>query len=73
MAYWAYENWVANGHRVTVHVDICSFCNCGNGVHGGGRTANGEWHGPYENYDAARDAVAKVDVAIRNCLKCSPR
>jgi hypothetical protein len=42
--YWAYENWRANGHRVTVHDAACRFCNHGNGLNGGTRADNGTWH-----------------------------
>ena len=35
--FWAYENWVAAGHRATVHRSECGFGNDGAGVHGGRR------------------------------------
>lgn len=43
MHYYAYENWRAHGHRVTVHRATCSFCNEGKGVAGGTRKDNGRW------------------------------
>ncbi|HSZ40082.1 MAG TPA: DUF2721 domain-containing protein [Trebonia sp.] len=43
--FWAYENWVAAGHRATVHRGERGFCNNGAGVHGGGQTRNGRWPG----------------------------
>lgn len=42
--FWAYENWRAHGHRVTVHSAECPYCNFGRGVRGGTRADNGKWH-----------------------------
>ena len=41
--YWAYENWRADGHRMTVHASHCPFCKDGQGVRGGTARANGAW------------------------------
>ncbi len=42
--FWAYENWRAHGHRVTVHQSDCPYCMDGHGVAGGTRKDNGKWH-----------------------------
>jgi hypothetical protein len=44
MIFYAYENWRAHGHRVTVHTASCAFCNDGRGARGGSRADNGKWH-----------------------------
>ena len=42
--FWAYENWRAHGHRVTIHSAGCAYCNDGQGLRGGTRADNGKWH-----------------------------
>lgn len=71
MEYWAYENWVAHGHRVTIHRGDCGHCNFGAGTHGGGRTRNGMWHGPFRSAGDARAAVRGGGVEVRNCGHCA--
>jgi hypothetical protein len=71
-AFWVYENWTAQGHRATVHRANCSFCNNGRGVHGGGQTRNGRWHGPFSSSEDAASAVCASGAAIRECARCNP-
>jgi hypothetical protein len=67
--FWAYENWRAHGHRATIHRADCGSCNQGAGVHGGGQTPNGKWHGPFRSSDDARSAVSH-GVEVRECTRC---
>jgi hypothetical protein len=59
MAYWIYENWVAE-NKAVVHVSHCGYCNDGAGrgknIHG---ERNGRWTGPFATSDEAFD-VAKA-------------
>jgi hypothetical protein len=71
-SYWVYENWRAHGHRATIHRSDCGFCNDGTGVHGGGQTSNGRWHGRFTSAGEARSAVASRVVTIRDCRWCAP-
>lgn len=70
--FWAYENWRAHGHRATVHRGDCGACNHGRGVHGGGETANGKWHGPFSSSDEARSAAGRHGAEVRDCGLCKP-
>jgi F-type H+/Na+-transporting ATPase subunit beta len=70
--FWAYENWRAHGHRATVHRGECSMCNQGAGVHGGGETPNGKWHGPFSSYGGARSAAARSGADVHDCRMCWP-
>ena len=42
------------------------MCNHGLGVHGGGETLNGKWHGPFSSADAARSAAGRGGAQIRD-------
>lgn len=68
--FWAYENWRAHGHRVTIHRADCGSCNHGTGVHGGGQTANGKWHGPFRSPEEATTAVNLSRIEVRHCGRC---
>jgi hypothetical protein len=70
--FWAYENWRAHGHRLTIHRGECGACHHGAGVHGGGQTPNGTWHGPFRSADEARSAVTSGSVEVRDCARCAP-
>jgi hypothetical protein len=72
MEYWAYENWQVHGHRATVHLGDCGSCNHGAGIHGGGTTQNGKWHGPFNSASDARAAVRRGGVEVRDCRRCVP-
>lgn len=69
-SFWAYENWVAYGHRVTVHHGDCGFCNYGAGVHGGGQTRNGRWLGPFGSPEEAKAAGERTGAEARSCSRC---
>jgi hypothetical protein len=71
-AFWAYENWVANGHRATVHRGECGFCNYGVGIHGGGQTRNGRWLGPFRSREEAEANAQRAGAEMRNCSRCMP-
>jgi F-type H+-transporting ATPase subunit beta len=72
-SFWAYENWRAHGHRATIHRGECSMCSQGGGVHGGGQTPNGKWHGPFSSYSAARSEASRTGAEVRDCRKCWPQ
>jgi hypothetical protein len=69
--YWAYENWRAHGHRVTVHVAVCGHCNNGTG-RGGTALANGRWLGPFLTVGEALAAAPGLGVEVRRCRSCAP-
>jgi hypothetical protein len=69
MAYHTYENWRARGHKAVVHLDSCGFCNHGQGLAGGTRTSNGQWHGPFNLLAKALKAVAGVSPTVHECVQ----
>jgi hypothetical protein len=71
-AFWAYENWVADGHRATIHRGECRFCNYGAGVHGGGQTRNGRWLGPFSSTSGATAEADRAGAKVRDCSRCLP-
>lgn len=68
--FWVYENWTAQGHRATLHRSDCAFCNHGAGVHGGGQTRNGKWHGPFGIHEDAVAAAESSGAEVRDCARC---
>ncbi len=68
--YYVYENWQAQGHRATIHVSGCSFCNDRQGIHPGATTEHGQWHGPFVGLQAAQDAAVKTGARVRECGHC---
>jgi len=84
--FYACENWRAHGHRVTVHVASCPFCNDGRGVRGGTSASNGtcgtnwvslprlrrHWNAPPGLLQPQRVSVVRVRVASfrRQHLPC---
>jgi hypothetical protein len=70
--FWAYENWVAAGHRATVHRSECGFCNDGVGAHGGGQTRNGRWLGRFPSPEAAKAEAERAGAEVRDCSRCMP-
>lgn len=72
--FFAYENWRAHGHRLTIHVADCRFCNGGRGLAGGTRADNGRWHrlGTLSSAVAARSAANKIALGgrMRLCRFC---
>lgn len=71
-SFWAYENWVAAGHRATIHRGECGFCNNGAGVHGGGHTRNGRWLGPFRSREEAEAEAKRAGAEVRDCSRCMP-
>jgi hypothetical protein len=57
--YWAYENWRAGGHKITVHNADCRFCNRGKGLNGGTRADNGTWH-ELGDFPSPSEALARA-------------
>ncbi len=66
--YYTCENWRAEGHKATVHVDSCGHCKYGSGVAGGTRPDNGHWHGPFDSLVNAQRAVPGVAPRIHRCV-----
>lgn len=71
--FWAYENWVADGHKALVHRGECGFCNYGAGVHGGGQTRNGRLLGPFSSTEDAIAAAERAGARVRECTRCATR
>lgn len=67
-----YENWVAAGHRATIHLSLCSYCNGGKGIHPNAGTHNGQWQGPFRSVHEARAAAANTGAVVRLCRHCCP-
>lgn len=71
MAFYVYENWTHD--RARVHRAECSFCNHGDGTHGGGSDRNGRWLPPFETSAQAFAQAAKLRRADhRGCGHCAP-
>ena len=72
MSYWVYENYPTN--RALVHEGNCRFCNEGRGARGRGRsTANGQWHGPFLNLEAAIVHANRTGRDFAGeCQRCCP-
>ncbi len=71
MDYWVYENWTHK--KAIIHEETCSYCNAGQGIHGGAPGRNGQWHGPISTYaDAKASAKRTGQAEIRRCKTCSP-
>ena len=68
--FYSYENWRHEYARI--HIGGCRFCNHGGGLFGGGRTPNGEWHGPFRSAALARGAVSNRMSDIKDCSFCTP-
>ena len=59
--------------KAIVHLDHCSFCIAGSGVHGGGGPKNGKWLGPFTNRSAAFSAASGTGrTNVRGCGFCKP-
>ncbi len=66
-AFYIYENWVAHGHRTTIHRGSCGFCNNGVGIHGCKNKRCGTWLGPYNTLEEAEEAAKITGAEIRRC------
>lgn len=69
MIFWVYENTIHKFARI--HEAACSFCGDGRGIHGGGKTPSGNWHGPFEDIENAKAAASRTNQPdIRGCNIC---
>jgi hypothetical protein len=68
MSYYTYENWRARGHRATIFIGTCAFCDNGKGQSTGTRSDNGKWHGPFDKLSDAETGVK--DLTPHACLRC---
>ena len=69
--WWVYENWAVRPQRARVHYGICSYCNHGEGIHGGASGRNSRWHGPFPDSVEAMDfarGLGRADTHI--CDRC---
>jgi hypothetical protein len=71
MTYYVYENWTHETARL--HLDGCSFCNQGRGIHATDSGRNGKWYGPFAD---RATAMMKMMSLRRNdtgpCGTCHP-
>jgi hypothetical protein len=69
MSFWVYENKI---HKyASLHEAKCSFCGDGHGLHGGGLTPSGMWHGPFGALDDAKTAAIRTGQPdLRSCSLC---
>lgn len=71
MSYYVYENWRAGPRKAIIHKGNCRSCNEGDGVRGGTRADNGEWHGPFETLNDAMDFANSLNAKeVRTCMRC---
>lgn len=70
--FYVYENWRAQGHRTKIHRAECSHCDHGRGQRGGTRAENGEWHGPFSNFNLADNTAIETGGAKSLCGLCRP-
>jgi hypothetical protein len=66
--FWIYENWAVQ--KAVLHRGGCGACKHGHGMWGGGKTPNGQWHGPYDSEDQAKSAPLSPRREIRYCGLC---
>ena len=66
--FWIYENWAVQ--KAVLHRGDCTSCNHGHGIWGGGKTPNGQWHGPYDSEDQAKAAPIWPRREVRGCGLC---
>ena len=67
MAYYIYENWVAESKAV-IHHASCGYCNDGLGCHDnilGNK--NGKWHGPFSTSDEAAENAKTIGRPVKHC------
>jgi len=71
MKYFVYENWQAGLHKAVTHVDICGFCNSGQGLARGYDPNHARWHGPFDSLAAAQRCSANLPgVVARHSHRC---
>jgi F-type H+-transporting ATPase subunit beta len=66
--FWVYENWTVK--KALLHREDCGACKRGLGMWGGGKTPNGQWHGPYASLELAMNAPVRPQRHVRNCGLC---
>jgi hypothetical protein len=67
--FYIYENWQAGPRKAVIHRGLCGNCNDGKGKVGGYDPAHADWHGPFDDLDAAREA-SKALPHILHHLEC---
>jgi F-type H+-transporting ATPase subunit beta len=71
MEFWVYENWAVR--KAVIHRGECAYCNHGAGIHGGGRSRNGRWHGPFGTVGEAHNQARQTGQPDRRgCKVCAP-
>ena len=72
--YYVYHNWtVIRGGKARTHIENCSFCNHGQGIHNIGPTRNGKWLGPFKTKEDALNEAKNTGAALVDCCKkCNP-
>lgn len=70
--YYIYENWQAGPRKARIHRADCRHCDNGRGrSKGDSDPAHGQWHGPYDDLVAAREAQQQMPVKVRpECKHC---
>lgn len=71
MDYYVYENWTAE-HKAKIHLGECRWCNHGRGIHPRASERNGQWHGPFNSLDDAREAAIQTGRPASPCGHCAP-
>lgn len=70
MTFYVYENWVADGHKATVHRANCGSCKDGKGVHPNAGPKCGKWHGAFATLKTAQEAAEKTGGTVCQCKRC---
>jgi hypothetical protein len=71
MTYWVYENIPLR--RTRIHLSSCSFCQDGQGIHGGGKRPSGGWFGPLSTLQEAVElAASRKRLDNQRCQECFP-
>ena len=71
MVFYVYGNWVAEGHKATIHQGCCGFCNNGKGAHACTNSINGKWRGPYQTSKEALNFAQSKTIDVRRCGFCA--
>jgi hypothetical protein len=64
--FYVYENWQAGLRKAVIHDGSCGHCNGGRGRAGGYDPRHADWHGPYDDLEAARQASNALRDVIEN-------
>jgi hypothetical protein len=68
MGYYIFQN-KADGW-VKVHYADCPHCKHGYARPEEGKSASGEWLGPFTSYSIAETAAKKTQAHVKNCENC---